>query len=122
MIKRLFISQPMSDKSDEEIIAERERIIHKVEDIFPNDTIEVIPSFFKGQVQSIKPLQLLSKSLELLADADVAYFANGYDKYRGCRIEYLCANEYLNIVLMEEYYNQYKDEIDLRIGITGGEK
>ena len=40
------------------------------------------------------PLKYLSKSLELLADADVAYFCSGWDTARGCRIEHQCAVEY----------------------------
>ena len=39
-------------------------------------------------------LKYLAKSLELLADADVAYFAPGWDKARGCRIENECAIRY----------------------------
>ena len=36
----------------------------------------------------------LGKSLELLAQADVVYFAPGWADARGCRIEHLCAVEY----------------------------
>lgn len=41
-----------------------------------------------------KPLWFLGKSLELLAQADVVYFAPGWADARGCRIEHLCAVEY----------------------------
>lgn len=34
------------------------------------------------------------KSLELMADADVVYFAEGWQKARGCRLEYECARAY----------------------------
>lgn len=39
-------------------------------------------------------MKYLAKSLELLADADVAYFAKGWESARGCRIENQCAIEY----------------------------
>lgn len=45
---------------------------------------------------------VLGKSLELLADADVVYFAKDWEKYRGCKIENVCAVEY-GIPVIEDY-------------------
>lgn len=42
--------------------------------------------------------------MELLADADVAYFARGWESARGCRIENQCAIEY-GIDTIEDYTN-----------------
>lgn len=56
--------------------------------------VEVIDSFFESAPHDAKPLRFLGKSLELLSNADIAYFAKDWDKYRGCKIEYTCANEY----------------------------
>ena len=39
-------------------------------------------------------LWYLGKSLELLADADIAVFAKGWREARGCQIEFKCAKEY----------------------------
>ena len=39
-------------------------------------------------------LWFLGKSLELLSTADVAYFAEGWNEFRGCKIEHTCAVEY----------------------------
>ena len=47
-------------------------------------------------------MKYLAKSLELLADADVAYFARGWEQARGCRIENQCAIEY-GIEIVEDY-------------------
>ena len=44
---KLFISQPMRDKTDEEIKAEREKIIKEVEKLFGE--VEVIDSFFEKE-------------------------------------------------------------------------
>ena len=57
---------------------------------------ELIDSYFDDYKPSTGNIGLkyLAKSLELLADADVAYFAPGWDKARGCRIENECAIEY----------------------------
>ena len=92
-MKKLFISQPMHGKSDEEILAERQKAIKAAEKVI-GEPVEVIDSFFEKAPVNAKPLWFLGKSLELLADADVAYFAPGWEDARGCKIEHTCAVEY----------------------------
>ena len=91
---KLFISQPMKDKTNEEIKSERNEIIQRVKERYPNEEIEVIDSFFENAPHEANPLWFLGKSLELLSTADIAYFANGWENYRGCRIENVCAHAY----------------------------
>lgn len=88
-MKKLFISQPMRGKSDEEILMEREKAIKAAEGLV-GEPVEVIDSFFQSAPVGAKPLWFLGKSLELLADADVAYFAPGWNDARGCIIEHDC--------------------------------
>lgn len=97
---RLFISQPMKGKTNEQIKSERNKIIQRVKEHYPD--IEVIDSFFENAPHDAKPLWFLGKSLELLSTADIAYFANDWENYRGCRIENQCAIAY-GIVVMEDY-------------------
>ena len=92
-MKRLFISQPMKGKTDKEIEAERVKAVEEAKAVL-NDDVEVIDSFFKEAPVDAKPLWFLGKSIELLSGADAAYFAKGWDKYRGCKIEHTCAVEY----------------------------
>ncbi len=92
-MKKLFISQPMKGKADEEILAAREKAIRSAEEKL-GEPVEVIDSFFQSAPADARPLWFLGKSLELLAKADVAYFANGWEDARGCRIENTCAIEY----------------------------
>ena len=92
-MKRLFISQPMRGKTDEEIEFERDKAIEAASKEL-NEDVEVIDSFFKDSPALTNPLLYLAKSLELLATADISYFANGWEQARGCRIERLCAEEY----------------------------
>ena len=96
---RLFVSQPMRGKSDEEIESEREDLIAIAKDVYAGrGEVEVIDSFFKGGLDvpagAKAPLYYLSKSLELLATADVAIFAKDWREARGCRIEHECAEQY----------------------------
>ena len=89
---KIFISQPMKDKTSQEIEQERKKIIEKVERYFGE--IEVIDSFFKDTPHDAKPLWFLGKSLELLSNADVIILGKGWENSRGCRIEHECAIQY----------------------------
>jgi len=104
MIK-LFISQPMNGKTDEEILVVRKKAIESAKFMLPRidkeEKIEVIDSFFQSAPVDAKPLWYLGESLKLLATADVAYFAKGWDSARGCKIEHTCAKEY-GIKIIEE--------------------
>lgn len=94
---KVFISQPMNGKSEQEILKERELLIKQVKERFASyGEIEILDSYFKDYEPSSGNigLKFLAKSIELLADADVAIFANGWEFARGCRIEHLCAKEY----------------------------
>ena len=99
-MKKLFISQPMRGKTDEVILAERERAI-RIAEKQVGEPVEVIDSFFQSAPADAKPLWYLGESLKLLATADVAYFAKGWNEARGCKIEHTCVVEY-NIDRIEE--------------------
>lgn len=97
-MKKLFISQPMNGKSDEEIKKERQEALLQAVEKY-GEEVELIDSFFENAPHDAKPLWFLGKSLELLSTADVVYFANGWENARGCKIEHKCAMEYgLNIL------------------------
>jgi predicted adenine nucleotide alpha hydrolase (AANH) superfamily ATPase len=91
-MKKLFISQPMRDKTDEEILAERANAIQAAKDALGED-VEVLDSFF-GTSNMSHALEYLGESIKLLAKADIAYFAPGWRKARGCKIEHECAEQY----------------------------
>lgn len=92
-MKKLFISQPMKGKTNEEIKKEREGAIICAKELM-GDEVEVIDSFFENAPAEAKPLWYLGESLKLLSTADVAYFATGWKNARGCKIEHTCAVEY----------------------------
>ena len=101
-MKKIFVSQPMRGKTNEEILAVREKAIASAEREL-GEKVEVIDSFFKDAPTEAKPLWYLAKALELLATADVAYFAKGWEEARGCRIENTCAIEYGIPLVIEDY-------------------
>jgi hypothetical protein len=92
----------MKGKTDKEILAVRAAAIESAKAYLGED-VEVIDSYFQNvpEVKN-KPLWCLGESLKLLATADVAYFAKGWEQYRGCKIENTCAVEY-GIDVIESY-------------------
>lgn len=95
---KVFISQPMNGLTEEEILNQRNKAIGFIKNDLEciGQDCKVIDSYFEDynpQTGSV-PLKYLSKSLELLADADLVLFIGEWSKARGCRIEHQCANEY----------------------------
>lgn len=84
---KIFISQPMRDKTDEEIKIEREYVAESMRIKYGTD-VEIIDSFFESAPHDANPLWFLGKSLELLSNADLAYFCEDWENYRGCRMEH----------------------------------
>lgn len=112
---KLFISQPMNGKNEKEIKDERHGILETMKYFLGEATglkgrkIEEIPSFFaSGQYT---PIECLGRSIILMSQADVVYFAKGWEKARGCKIEHAVAEGYgLKIIKGE---TSYEDVIDI---------
>lgn len=94
-MKRLFVSQPMNGKTNEEILQERTVAVEKAKVILDDD-VELIDSYIEEDApEGYNPgLWYLAKSIELLAKADIVYFAKGWSKARGCIVEHECATRY----------------------------
>ena len=92
---KVFISQPMKDLSDEEILKVREDAIELATiALRSSEGVEIIDSFFQSAPTDAKPLWYLGKSLELLSTADVCIFVKGWENARGCKIEHECCKQY----------------------------
>ena len=91
---KVFISQPMRDKTNEQIEKERNDAISYVYNKLGAKEVEGIASFFKNAPHEAKPLWFLGKSFELLSTADVAVFIGDWINYRGCNMEYKACREY----------------------------
>lgn len=99
-MKKAMLSQPMNGKTDEEIIATRERAINALK----TKGYEIVNTLFtdewysrenmekRGVVQI--PLCFLAKSLENMSLCHAAYFCKGWENARGCRIEHEVAEAY----------------------------
>ena len=104
-MKNAMISQPMNNKSDEEIKAVRAQAIEYLESL----GYTVVNSYFADQYQlkdamqvANPPVYFLSKSIERMAECNAVYFAEGWENARGCKIEHETAVAYGMEVLYEK--------------------
>jgi hypothetical protein len=87
--KKLFISQPMRGKTEDEILKTKKR----VEEAFPKDRYDYIDTYFKDFDGN--RLAFLGKSImEGLSKADIAVFCADWERYDGCRCEHFIAAQY----------------------------
>lgn len=115
---KVFISQPMSGLSDNQILEEREHIkevfIEKYKDEY--DNIEFTSTFFTQEDpifeevnkldviedESSKSLWLLGRALQMLAITDIVVFGHNWQDARGCKIEFMAAKMYDKDMLFME--------------------
>lgn len=90
---KLFISQPINGKTDEEILVERNRLIALAENRL-GEKVDVLDSFVQNADYQKNPVQYLAHAISVLAEANVAIFAKGWEKARGCRIEHDICEKY----------------------------
>lgn len=105
---RVFISQPMNSRSNNEIKEEREKAIENIKiDFKPlakEKEIVIIDSFFENCPHEALPLWYLGEAIKLMADADAVVFLKEWQLARGCQIEMQCAIKYGKPIYI------YKDE------------
>ena len=107
-MRKAMLSQPMAGKTQEEIIATREKAVAALK----SRGFEVINTLFtdewyskekmeeRGVVQI--PLCFLAKSLENMSLCHAAYFCKGWEQARGCKIEHDAAAAYGLDIIYEE--------------------
>lgn len=90
---KVFVSQPMRGKTNEEIMKERERVEDVVKRLYPLHIVkvEILDSFIKDSNSS---LETFIRGLNKMYEADLVYFVKGFKEYRGCKLEFEIATEY----------------------------
>ena len=95
---RIFISQPMLNRSNDEIKKEREEAIqwikHDLKDFAKDKEIIIIDSFFENCPHEAQPLWYLGEAIKLMSEADAVVFLKKWELARGCQIEMQCAVKY----------------------------
>ena len=105
---KAMLSQPMAGKTQEEIVATREKAVAALRSL----GYEVVNTLFTDEWYSDEkmqergvvnvPLCFLAKSLENMSLCHAAYFCKGWENARGCRIEHQAAQAYGLIILYED--------------------
>ena len=105
---KAMLSQPMAGKTEEEIVAVREKAVAEL----TSRGYEVVNTLFtdewysrenmekRGVVQI--PLCFLAKSLENMSLCHAAYFCKGWENARGCKIEHDVAVAYGLEIIYEQ--------------------
>lgn len=105
---KAMLSQPMAGKTEEEIVAVREKAVAEL----TSRGYEVVNTLFtdewysrenmekRGVVQI--PLCFLAKSLESMSLCHAAYFCKGWENARGCKIEHDAAVAYGLEIIYEQ--------------------
>jgi hypothetical protein len=91
---KVFISQPMNGKTQDEILAARAPVVQHFEsegyEVIDNVTSSFEPT---GDPASFE-LQYLAENIRVLSNADVVFFMPGWECYHGCRMEHMLCDEY----------------------------
>ena len=91
---KVFISFPMSGKSYDDLVKERNSIINQCKMYFSECTYYIDTIFDDSDYSYNDPLYYLGKSIVAMSEADIVVFARGWENARGCLIEYDCAKKY----------------------------
>ena len=101
---KVFISQPMTGLTEEEILSARKQAKDNIIAIYGDD-VKIIDNYYSdlyrqnveqsmdGVVNSWDVFWL-SESLNGMSEADLIWFVDGWQHSKGCTIEHLCASLY----------------------------
>jgi hypothetical protein len=95
---KIFISMPMKAKSTEQVKIEMNKVFEDIKKKLPE--AELLNSIIDDADKDIaingddSGIWYLGKSILILATADLVFFVNDWQNYRGCSIERKVASEY----------------------------
>ena len=83
---KVFLSQPMNGKTEEQIKEEREKALAQIRIILPD--AKLIDTYITDDLaEKHGGLRYLARSLDMLDEAHVIFMMDGWEWARGCRIE-----------------------------------
>ncbi len=86
---KLFVSIPVNGRPDSDVDAEKAAILERVKAV-SNGLVELIDTYVSEDAPVTgdrSGVYYLGESIKRLASADAAYFADGWQAARGCRLE-----------------------------------
>ena len=119
METKVFISQPMRNKSKNYIDRERRLILDILPSISGEDNLLEIPMIGDLAMSTNKPAACLGMSIQDLSNADLVAFAPGWRDARGCVVEHaVCMLYNIPYIELANDGNGYFIAKDGRGGIT----
>ncbi len=104
-IIKIFISQPMSGRTDEEVLNERQEAIKHIYDCFKkkkNTILVFLDQYFVDDAPAdANAMWYLGHSISMMSKADYIYFTGVWTEARGCLIEAEIAKMYKMKILNE---------------------
>lgn len=96
---KVFISLPMSGRTDAEIMALKEQLFEEYKAENPRAVLmdaqdAVTSSLGEYYTYEHPPIAMLGASIMCLADSDLIIMAPRWERHRGCQIEHQVAKEY----------------------------
>ena len=92
-MKPLFISQPFSGRTEEEVFEERAKILSKVEEIY-KEKFSVIDQYHQTAPEGAGRFYYLSQDILMMDKADLIAFSPDWKSAKGCRVEHELAVAY----------------------------
>ena len=107
MIKKIFISQPFSGRTEVEVMKEKEEIIKWLKIIGIDAT--VLDQYHQSEPPIDDPekkrIWFLANSIQMMSMVDLVVFSDNWESAKGCRIEHEIAIEY-NLPYIELHKNE----------------
>ena len=110
--KKIMLSQPMDGLTERQILQTRDRFMHYAE----KEGLKIMNTQFLGEFYSEYrmrergivqiPVYFLAKTIEVMSQCHVVFFAKGWERARGCKIEHKIALKY-NLEII--YENKSKE-------------
>ena len=99
MSTKVMISQPMRNKTIEQVRNERENVVK----MFKERGYDVIDTVFGNPLEPDENEAIcnLAESIKFIAKANIIYFMKGWEYSRGCKIEHEVAVQYGKKILYE---------------------
>lgn len=93
-IKKIFVSMPMHDKTEEQIKKQYDQSVEWIHKHVSENADIVSTVFDPVGPEGCGRLWYLGRAIKKLDGCDAVYFYPGWDIAKGCRIEYTVAKEY----------------------------
>lgn len=108
-IKKIFISQNMSEKTEEQVMRTRSRIKKKLESIF-GEKVEILDNYYHDELpKGSHRLKYLGASIQMIPDADLVFFAKEKNISKGVKIELkICTQYEINFIMEGDNFDDYE--------------